>query len=85
MDIADIFFCYGSSFLDEFLWALYVYIVYIVYIVYNSKYPTGYNMSTQRGEEVEPQQYFFRATFSSFSRPSHLEILVLPTDRDTYL
>ena len=29
------------------------------------------------GEEGQLQQFFFRATFSSFSRPSHLEILVL--------
>ena len=30
-----------------------------------------------RGEEGQPQQFLVRATFSSFSRPSHLEILVL--------
>ena len=29
------------------------------------------------GEEGQPQQFLVRATFSSFSRPSHLEILVL--------
>ena len=31
----------------------------------------------QRGEEVKPQQYLVRARFSSFTRPSHLEIFVL--------
>ena len=31
------------------------------------------------GEEGQPQQFLVRATFSSFSRPSHLEILVLTT------
>ena len=31
----------------------------------------------QRGEEGQPQQYLVRARFSSFTRPSHLEILVL--------
>ena len=31
----------------------------------------------QRGEEVKPQQYLVRARFSSFTRPSHLEILDL--------
>jgi len=30
-----------------------------------------------RGEEGQPQQFLVRAAFSSFSRPSHLEILVL--------
>ena len=46
-----------------------------------------YNESTNRtecvkrtelrgGEENQPQQFLVRATFSSFSRPSHLEILV---------
>jgi len=30
-----------------------------------------------RGEEGQPQQFLVRATFSSFSRPSHLGILVL--------
>ena len=30
-----------------------------------------------RGEEGQPQQFLARATFSSFYRPSHLEILVL--------
>ena len=31
------------------------------------------------GKEGQPQQFLVRATFSSFSRPSHLEILVLTT------
>ena len=30
-----------------------------------------------RGEEGQPQQLLIQAPFSSFSRPSHLEILVL--------
>ena len=30
-----------------------------------------------QGEEDQPHQSLVRATFSSFSRPSHLEILVL--------
>ena len=30
-----------------------------------------------RGEEGQSQQFLVPATFSSFSRPSHLEILVL--------
>jgi len=30
-----------------------------------------------RGEEGQTQQLLVRATFSSFSRPNHLEILVL--------
>ena len=30
-----------------------------------------------KGEEGQPQQFLVRATFSPFSRPSHLEILVL--------
>ena len=30
-----------------------------------------------RGEEGQPQQFLVRASFSSFSRPSHLGILVL--------
>ena len=39
----------------------------------------------EESEEGLPQQFVVRATFSSFSCPSHLEILVLPTDRDAYL
>jgi len=31
----------------------------------------------QRGEEAQPQQFLVWATFFSFSRPSHLGILVL--------
>ena len=31
----------------------------------------------QRGEEGQPQQFIVRATFSLFSRPSYLGILVL--------
>ena len=31
----------------------------------------------QRGEESQPQQFIVRATFSLFSRPSYLGILVL--------
>ena len=34
-----------------------------------------------RREEGQPQQFLVRATSSSFSRPSHLKILILPTDR----
>ena len=33
--------------------------------------------TVQRGEEGQPQQFLVRDTFSSFSRPSHLGILVL--------
>ena len=33
--------------------------------------------TVHRGEEGQPHQSLVRATFSSFSRPSHLEILVL--------
>ena len=33
---------------------------------------------SERGEECQYQQFLVRATFSSFSLPSHLEILVLP-------
>ena len=29
-----------------------------------------------RGEEGQPQEFLIQATFSPFSRPSHLEILV---------
>ena len=36
------------------------------------------SLTQERGEEGQPQQFLVRATFSSFSRPSHLEILVLP-------
>ena len=32
-----------------------------------------------RGQKGQPQ-YLVRATFTSFSRPSHLEIFILPTD-----
>jgi len=31
-----------------------------------------------KGEEGQPQHFLIRATFSSFSRPNHLKILVLP-------
>ena len=31
----------------------------------------------ERGEEGQPQKFLVRATFFLFSRPSHLEILVL--------
>jgi len=41
--------------------------------VFYSEIPSIY-----QGEEGQPQQFLVRATFSSFSRPSHLEILVLP-------
>ena len=33
--------------------------------------------SVNGGEEAQPQKFLVRATFSSFSRLSHLEILVL--------
>ena len=33
--------------------------------------------SVNGGEEGQPQKFLVRATFSSFSRPSHLGILVL--------
>ena len=33
--------------------------------------------SHERGKEGQPQQFLVIATFSSFSRPSHLEILFL--------
>ena len=33
--------------------------------------------TVRRGEEGQPQKFLVRATFSSFSCPSHLEILVL--------
>ena len=33
--------------------------------------------SVHRGEEGQPQQFLVRATFSSFSRPSHIEFIVL--------
>ena len=36
------------------------------------------SLTQERGEEGQPQQFLVRATFSSFSRPSHLKILVLP-------
>ena len=36
------------------------------------------SLTQERGEEGQPQQFLVRATFSSFSRLSHLEILVLP-------
>ena len=35
-------------------------------------------LGVKREEEDQPQQYLVRAAFSSFSRPCHLEILVLP-------
>ena len=35
-------------------------------------------LGVKREEEDQPQQYLVRAAFSSFSRPGHLEILVLP-------
>ena len=34
-------------------------------------------LSVEREEEGQPQQFLVWATFSSFSRPSHLKILVL--------
>ena len=34
-------------------------------------------LSAQRGEEGQPHQSLVRTTFSSFSRPNHVEILVL--------
>jgi len=54
---------------------------------YSKMHYYKYNESTNRtecvkrtelrgGEENQPQQFLVRATFSSFSRPSHLEILV---------
>ena len=36
-----------------------------------------YILELQWGEEGQPQQFLVRATFSSFSRPSYLKILVL--------
>ena len=39
---------------------------------------TSFEFTTlERREEGQPQQYLFRATFYTFSLPSHLEILVL--------
>ena len=35
------------------------------------------SLTQERGEEGQPQQFLVRATFSSFSRLSHLRILVL--------
>ena len=41
--------------------------------------------SAQLGEEGQSQQFLVRATFYLFSRPSHIKIIVLPTDEDAYL
>ena len=46
-----------------------------IMIIKNKKY---YEISTiYRGKEGQPQQFLIQATFSSFSRPSQLEILAL--------
>ena len=44
--------------------------IYIINIHYNLQH----NCSVTRGEKGQPQPFLIRATFSSFSRPSHLEI-----------
>ena len=42
-----------------------------------SNRPLNINFTLTWGEEGQPQQLLVRATFSSFSHPNHLEILVL--------
>ena len=43
---------------------------------FNIVYQAEMSRSLIGGEEGQPQQFLVRVTFSSFSRPSHLEILV---------
>ena len=54
----------GSLILKWFDW--------LIFILNSDKLTTD-----EQGRKGQPQQFLVRATFSSFSRPSHLEILVL--------
>jgi len=51
--------------------------IYINFMLVSKNVAIGLLCCASRGEEGQPQQFHVRATFSSFSRPSHLEILVL--------
>ena len=51
--------------------------IYINFMLVSKNAAIGLLCCASRGEEGQPQQFHVRATLSSFSRPSHLEILVL--------